>query len=112
MRAAEKAGVKVGDVVTAVDGKDIRSMDDLIVPVRRHAIGDTVKLTVRRGDQTLTLNVAVGDKPVRLQDAVHGHHGHHGYPGRVAGSSEATDTEKAPASRRGLRHLICRRANA
>jgi len=60
---AAKAGVKVGDIVTAVDGKDIRSMDDLIVAVRRRAIGDTVKLTVRRGDQTLTLSVAVGDKP-------------------------------------------------
>jgi putative serine protease PepD len=60
---AQKAGVKVGDVVTAVDGKDIRSMDDLIVAVRRHAIGESVKLTVRRGDQTLTFDVAVGDKP-------------------------------------------------
>ena len=60
---AEKAGVKVGDVVTAVDGTDIRSMDDLVVAVRRHAIGDTAKLTVRRGDQTLTFDVVVGDKP-------------------------------------------------
>lgn len=60
---AEKGGVKVGDVVTAVDSTDIRSMDDLIIQIRRRAIGDTVKLTVRRGDQTLTLDVVVGDKP-------------------------------------------------
>lgn len=64
--AAEKAGVKVGDVVTAVDQADIRSMDDLILAVRRHAIGETVKLTLHRGDQTLTLDVVVGDKPDNL----------------------------------------------
>ena len=55
--------MKVGDIVTAVDGADIRSMEDLIIAVRRHAIGDTVKLTIRRGEQTLALNVIVGDKP-------------------------------------------------
>ncbi|NTU70515.1 MAG: PDZ domain-containing protein [Coriobacteriia bacterium] len=60
---ADKAGVRVGDVVTKVDGKDIRSMDELVIAVRRHAIGDTVKLTVMRGTETLELDVVVGDKP-------------------------------------------------
>ena len=63
---AQKAGIQVGDVVTAVDGADIRTMDDLIIAVRRHAIGDTVKITLRRGTQTLMLNVTVGDKPTNL----------------------------------------------
>ena len=52
--------------VTAVDGVEIRTMEDLIIAVRRHAIGDTVKLTLRRGSQTLTVNVTVGDKPANL----------------------------------------------
>ncbi len=60
---AEKAGVEVGDVVTAADGKDVRTMNDLIVAVRRHEIGEKVKLTIRRGEQTLTIEVPVGDKP-------------------------------------------------
>lgn len=60
---AEKAGVKVGDVVTKVDSTDILSMDDLVLQVRRHAIGDTIQLTVNRGGKTLTMNVKVGDKP-------------------------------------------------
>jgi S1-C subfamily serine protease len=63
---AQKAGVKVGDVVTAVDSKTIRTMDDLIVAIRSHAVGDTVKLTVHRGARTLTLSVAVGEKPANL----------------------------------------------
>ena len=60
---AVKAGVKVDDIVIAVDGADIRSMDDLVIAVRRHKIGETAKLTVRRGDQTLDIDVVVGDKP-------------------------------------------------
>jgi putative serine protease PepD len=63
---AEKANVKLGDVVTEVDGTTIRTMDDLITNVRRHAVGDTVKLTVRRGTETLTIGVVVGDKPANL----------------------------------------------
>ena len=45
---AEKAGVEVGDVITAVDGTPIRSMDDLILQVRRKQVGDEVTLTVSR----------------------------------------------------------------
>ena len=36
---AEKAGVKVDDVVVAVDGAPIRSMDDLILQIRRKQVG-------------------------------------------------------------------------
>ena len=62
-QGAEKAGVKVGDVVTAVDGKAIASMDDLILAIRRKAVGDTVTLTVLRSGQTLTFKVIIGDRP-------------------------------------------------
>ena len=60
---AEKAGVRIGDVVTAVDGTPIRTMDDLILQVRRKKVGDAVKLSVLRGNQSLELDVTVGDKP-------------------------------------------------
>lgn len=46
---AAKAGLKVGDVITAFDGKTINSADELIVAVRAKSIGDTVKLTYIRG---------------------------------------------------------------
>jgi putative serine protease PepD len=63
---AKKAGVKPGDVVISADGTPVRTMEDLIAAVRHHAIGETVKLTLRRGSQTLTLDVVVGDKPANL----------------------------------------------
>ena len=63
---AQKAGVKVGDIVTAIDGSVVRTMDDLILGVRKHTVGSTAKLTIRRGSQTLTLDVTVGDKPEGL----------------------------------------------
>ena len=58
-----KAGVKVNDVVVAVDGQDVRSMDDLILLVRRHKAGDTIKLKVIRDGKPVELTVTVGDRP-------------------------------------------------
>ena len=63
---AQKAGVKAGDIVTAIDGVAVRTMDDLIVGVRKHAVGTTARLAIRRGTESLTLNVVVGDVPANL----------------------------------------------
>lgn len=60
---SEKAGVKVGDIVTAVDGIDIRSMDDLILIVRRHKAGDAVKLKIVRAGKPIEISVTVGERP-------------------------------------------------
>lgn len=60
---AKRAGMRVGDVIVAVDGEPIRSMDDLILQVRRKKVGDTVEVTVQRGSDTVEVEVEVGDKP-------------------------------------------------
>lgn len=60
---AQKAGVKVGDVVVAVGGADVRSMDDLILLVRRHKDGDVIKLKLIRDGKPVELDVTVGDRP-------------------------------------------------
>jgi S1-C subfamily serine protease len=60
---ALKAGAKVGDVVVAVDGSVVRSMDDLILLVRRHKAGDSVKIKVLRDGKPIELTVTVGDRP-------------------------------------------------
>jgi glutaredoxin 3 len=44
---AESAGLKVGDVITAVEGTPIRSVDDLSNAIKR--AGDQVRLSVARG---------------------------------------------------------------
>ncbi|PYE54549.1 S1C family serine protease [Deinococcus yavapaiensis] len=46
-----------GDVVTAVDGRTVASQEDLQSDLLGKHVGDTLKLTVRRGAQSVTLNV-------------------------------------------------------
>lgn len=60
---AATADIRPRDVVTAVDGDPVRSMDDLILLVRRKQVGDTVTLSIVRGTDRREVDVTVGDKP-------------------------------------------------
>lgn len=57
--AAEKAGIKAGDVIVKADGQEIKSMTELNNIKNTHNIGDTMTVTVNRNGQekeiTLTL---------------------------------------------------------
>ena len=46
--AAEKAGVKVGDVIVKVDGQDVESVEELNEIKNKKQIGDKITLTVWR----------------------------------------------------------------
>ncbi|MEU8139656.1 S1C family serine protease [Streptodolium elevatio] len=54
---AARAGLQPGDIVTAVDGKRVAEANELIVLVRSKSPGDTVTLTVKRGDAELSLPI-------------------------------------------------------
>jgi membrane-associated protease RseP (regulator of RpoE activity) len=56
---AEKAGVRVGDIITAVDGKDIASSAQLRRALKEKKDGEAVRLDVLRGRsrQTIVANV-------------------------------------------------------
>jgi serine protease Do len=58
--AAEKAGVKVDDVIIAVNSTPIANRTDLITTVQKYRQGDVVTLTIVRGDRTITLKAALG----------------------------------------------------
>lgn len=60
--SADKAGIKVGDVITEVDGKSIQSDEDIIAHIQENFLkaGDKIKLTVVRGNRNL-------DIPLRLE---------------------------------------------
>lgn len=47
--AADKAGLKQGDIITMIDGKPVKGSLSLVGFVRQYAVGDTVELTVVRG---------------------------------------------------------------
>ena len=56
--AAEKAGVKAGDVVVQFDGENVRSAAQLMRLVRETVAGRTVKMAVMRDGKRMDLDVA------------------------------------------------------
>jgi len=60
---AEDAGMKTGDVITAVDGQTIAGPDALTSAITAAHPGDEVKLTLRRGGETKTLTATLGTRP-------------------------------------------------
>lgn len=59
---AEKAGVKVGDVVTKFDGKNIKTFDELKKLKAEKNLGDTVKIGVIRDKKEVELSVTLEEK--------------------------------------------------
>jgi S1-C subfamily serine protease len=60
---AEQSGIRVQDVVTAVEQRPIASLNELMMLVRRHDPGDRVELTVVRSGVTHTLKVRLIETP-------------------------------------------------
>ena len=58
---AEKAGLQPGDVITAVDGNAVSSVDELIIAIREHRVGQTVTLTYFRGGKKESTKVTLED---------------------------------------------------
>lgn len=54
---ADKAGIKVGDVVVKMGGQVVENWNGLIAMIRGCDANDKVVLTVKRGDETLNLDV-------------------------------------------------------
>lgn len=61
--AAEKAGLKTGDVIIAADGKDIKTMDELNEIKNSHQIGDTMKLKINRDGKKSEIELTLGEQP-------------------------------------------------
>ena len=58
---AAKAGIRVGDVVTAIGSDTTPTFEALQTVLSRRKPGATVTLTVRRGAETKRLQVVLGD---------------------------------------------------
>ena len=50
-----------GDLIVAIDGKEITSQQDLSQVMNNHRAGDTVKVTIYRGKKKLEVNVELGE---------------------------------------------------
>jgi putative serine protease PepD len=60
---AAKAGLKQGEIVTAIDGKAVASADALVNAVDAHRPGDRVTLRAGRGDSARDVKVTLGTRP-------------------------------------------------
>ena len=61
--AAEKGGVKPGDVIIEADGQKITTMDELNEIKNKHQIGDTMTLKVNRDGQERDLTITLAEQP-------------------------------------------------
>ncbi|MBI4605950.1 MAG: PDZ domain-containing protein, partial [Planctomycetes bacterium] len=60
---AEKAGLEVGDIVQAVEGKRIADYEDLVEGIRARKAGDVLALTVLRGGETKQVTATLENRP-------------------------------------------------
>jgi S1-C subfamily serine protease len=61
--AAAQVGVQQGDVIVAIDGKEVDNQASLGDVLVTKAPGDKVSISVYRGSQQLTFNVTLGELP-------------------------------------------------
>ncbi|QDZ06683.1 Do family serine endopeptidase [Sphingomonas panacisoli] len=62
-QAADKAGIKQGDVILAVNGKEVNPDETLSYLVANLAPGSTARLSVVRDGKPLTINAIIGTRP-------------------------------------------------
>jgi putative serine protease PepD len=60
---ADEAGIEEGDIITKIDGVDINEKSSLLSILSKHKAGDSVELTILRGDATKTITVKLGVAP-------------------------------------------------
>ena len=58
--AAEKAGLKKGDIITKIDNRKIETTDDVTDAVRAHKPGDKVSITYLRDDKEQKVTAELG----------------------------------------------------
>jgi len=56
-----------GDVITAIDGKSVHSMTDVIDDINSKQPGDTVELSLVNGSQKRTVSVTLGNRPASVK---------------------------------------------
>lgn len=61
--AAEKAGLKIGDVIIQADGKNIKTMDELNEIKNSHQIGNEMTVKVNRDGEERDLTITLGEQP-------------------------------------------------
>jgi Do/DeqQ family serine protease len=67
---AAKAGAREGDIILALDNRNIVSEDDFQSTMRNYSIGDKLNLKLRRSAESLTLSVVASQFPMEKAPAL------------------------------------------
>ncbi|MDQ2624205.1 MAG: trypsin-like peptidase domain-containing protein, partial [Actinomycetota bacterium] len=59
---ADRAGIRPGDIIVAIDGRPVTEPDEVVVAIRARAPGDTVTLRVRTGDDERDVRVVLAER--------------------------------------------------
>jgi len=60
---ADRAGVKAEDIITALNGEKVTTTTILGTLIQKYNIGDAVTLTIKRGEETLSLKAVLTERP-------------------------------------------------
>ncbi len=73
---AAKAGLKVGDLITMLGGKEIANIDDYMAALKGHKLGDIIEIIVKRKGESIKLTATL-EAPPKREGGEHGEHGEH-----------------------------------
>ena len=62
---AEAAGLLLGDILTALDGRELADPGDILAALGGERVGKAVEVRVLRGGEPRTIAVTVGERPTR-----------------------------------------------
>ncbi len=61
--AAQRAGMQEGDVITAVNGVAVATMEEAIGQIGSYFVGDEVEFTIKRAGAEMKLKAKLGERP-------------------------------------------------
>ncbi|MCI0558483.1 MAG: PDZ domain-containing protein [Nitrososphaera sp.] len=62
---ADTAGLQVGDVIVAIDNREIAVEQDITAVMDEKEIGDNINFSIRREGATQNISVTLGERPSR-----------------------------------------------
>ncbi|MBR5512912.1 MAG: trypsin-like peptidase domain-containing protein [Ruminococcus sp.] len=65
--AAEKAGLKKSDIITAVDGVKVKTAEELTAQKNLHTAGDEIELTFMRNGEEMTIKLTLDEVTVPVE---------------------------------------------
>ena len=60
---ADKANLRIYDLIVQVDQREITGVDDLVKLIRSHKVGDRITITAIRKGSPITVDLTLEEKP-------------------------------------------------